>query len=279
MNLLDIIIRTFRPEPWADGEKIPWDDPDFSRRMLAEHLSQAHDHASRRTETVDTQVNWVHRITLGGRTSRILDLGCGPGLYTSRFAERGHSCVGIDFGPASIEHATATANASGLDCAYRLGDIRETEFGGGFDLVMLIFGEFNVFRPADARSILAKSRQALVDGGWLLLEVHSIEAVRRIGTASPSWRTAERGLFSDAPHLRLDEMLWDGEQRVATERYYIIDAETGSVTRYAQSMQAYSDEEYRLMLRESGFSLRGVYPSLGGEDDDGDLYVLLAVAE
>ena len=44
-NLLDLIRREAAPEPWAEGEKIPWDDPGFSRRMLEEHLSQAHDAA------------------------------------------------------------------------------------------------------------------------------------------------------------------------------------------------------------------------------------------
>lgn len=53
MNLLDIPGRTQPPEPWAEGDNIPWHDPDFSRRMLNEHLSQEHDAASRRTPPLD----------------------------------------------------------------------------------------------------------------------------------------------------------------------------------------------------------------------------------
>lgn len=277
MNLLEIVTRTPAPESWAEGEKIPWDDPSFSTRMLAEHLSQAHDAASRRAETIDAQVDWIERVALDGRRSRILDLGCGPGLYTSRLAGRGHTCVGIDFSPASIEHATETATSAGLDCVYRLGDIRETEFSSGFDLVMLIFGEFNVFRPSDAQSILAKARQALAAGGRLLLEVHTVAAVQRIGTAVPAWRSSELGLFSDRPHLRLSEAFWDDSQQVATERYFIVDAETGAVTRYAQSIQSYSDADYLALLAAAGFTLDGLFPSLTGVDDGGDFYALLAV--
>lgn len=36
-------------------------------------------------------------IRFKGNPTRILDLGCGPGLYTSRLARLGHCCVGIDF--------------------------------------------------------------------------------------------------------------------------------------------------------------------------------------
>ena len=80
MNLPDLVRRTTVPVPWDEGDNIPWHDPDFSRRMLREHLSQAHDAASRRTETIDQHVAWIHQTLLRDRPTRILDLGCGPGL-------------------------------------------------------------------------------------------------------------------------------------------------------------------------------------------------------
>ena len=55
MNLLNLTHRTSPPEPWAEGDKLPWHDPDFSRRMLREHLSQAHDAASRRTNSASAR--------------------------------------------------------------------------------------------------------------------------------------------------------------------------------------------------------------------------------
>ncbi len=59
MHLLAIVSRDPNPQPWAEGEKIPWDEPGFSARMLKEHLSQAHNAASRRFEIVDLQVAWI----------------------------------------------------------------------------------------------------------------------------------------------------------------------------------------------------------------------------
>ena len=43
----------------ADESKIPWDEPAFSQRMLANHLSQDHDWASRRQEIIEQQVEWI----------------------------------------------------------------------------------------------------------------------------------------------------------------------------------------------------------------------------
>jgi hypothetical protein len=45
VKLSDILERR-PPEPWADAEKIPWNEPGLSVRMLREHLSQDHDAAA-----------------------------------------------------------------------------------------------------------------------------------------------------------------------------------------------------------------------------------------
>lgn len=265
MNLLDIVTRDPAPEPWAEGEKIPWNDPAFSSRMLAEHLSQAHDAASRRFAIIDQHVAWIHGALLEGAPASVLDLGCGPGFYTSRLARRGCRCVGIDFGPASIAYARAEAARAGLDCTYRLADIRRADYGEGYGLVMLIFGEFNVFTAADAALILRKAYDALAPGGVLLLEPHVFAAVEAEGQAPASWYASQGGLFSERPHIMLMENFWDAERAIATNRYYVAYAETGEVTRYASSMQAYTDDGYRELVARAGFTDFRHYPSLTGE--------------
>jgi SAM-dependent methyltransferase len=282
MRLLDVVRRDPKPEPWSEGEKIPWDEPGFSARMLREHLSQAHDAASRRFETIDRQVAWIHEHVLAGRTTRILDLGCGPGLYASRMARRGHTCVGIDFSPASVAYAREQAQAEGLDCSYVHADVREADYGTGYGLVMFVFGEFNVFRPADARHILRKAHAALAPGGVLLLEPHTFEAVEAAGRAPATWYSSPQGLFSERPHLVLMENVWDAERQITTQRYFVIDAERGTVTRHAASMQAYTDADYAALLAACGFSAVTLYPSLIGtvdESQSGLLAVTGQVAE
>src|SRR5690606_20602327 len=123
MKLLDLIERKAVPEPWSEGEKIPWNDAEFSRRMLDEHLSQAHDAASRRAEKIDQHVAWIHRAHLAGEATQIIDLGCGPGLYAMRLARLGHEVVGIDFSPAAIAYAQAQAEREALSCRFIEADI------------------------------------------------------------------------------------------------------------------------------------------------------------
>ncbi|HUW14214.1 MAG TPA: class I SAM-dependent methyltransferase, partial [Anaerolineae bacterium] len=218
MNLLDIVHRRAVPEPWEEGEKIPWHEPGFSRRMLRVHLSQEHDWASRRYATIDRQVAWIHDTVLATGPTRVLDLGCGPGLYASRLARLGHPCLGIDYSPAAIEHARRQAKEQGLQCEYVQDDVRTADYGDGYGLAMMIYGEFNVFAPADAKTILRKAHNALHEGGILVLEPHTHATVRALGEEPLSWYSADEGLFSDRPHICLQENHWDSEAQVATTR-------------------------------------------------------------
>ncbi|HOI74393.1 MAG TPA: class I SAM-dependent methyltransferase [Syntrophales bacterium] len=266
MNLKTIIDRTIPPLSWAEGENIPWNDPDFSRRMLAEHLSQEHNLASRRFDIIDRQVGWIHSVLLGGRETRILELACGPGLYTSRLARLGHACVGIDYAPEPIRYARDTAVREGLDCRYRLEDVRTADYGGGYGLVMMIFGQLNVFRRSDARRILEKALSALAPDGLLLLEPQRFDTVMKQGQAGSSWYACGEGggLFSDRPHLCLTESFWNADGLAATQRFFIVDAETGAVTRHAMTSEAYTEEQFRDVLVRTGFEDVRFYPSLTG---------------
>jgi SAM-dependent methyltransferase len=260
MNLLDLVQRTPQPIPWNEGEKIPWHEPGFSARMLKEHLTQDHDAASRRAPIIDQHVRWIHDHVLKQQPSAILDLGCGPGFYTSRLAALRHTCTGIDFSPASIDYARSHDNQS----QYVQADVRQADYGTGYDLVMMIFGEFNTFRREDARLILQKANAALKPDGQLLLEPDTFVAVQSIGERSGSWRSHTHGLFSDQPHVELKENFWDAEQCIATERYFIIDAATATVTRHAMSIQAYHEDDYRALLVACGFKDVTFYASLAG---------------
>lgn len=269
------------PTPFAGESKIPWHEPAFSERMLREHLSQEHDRASRRFSTIDRQVAWIHETVQQKRPGRILELGCGPGMYLSRLARLGHRCTGIDFSPAAIAYAQTEADRNESSCEYQFRDIRAGDFGTGFDAVLFLYGEFNTFTSDDARSILAAARGALVDGGALVLEVHDEAIVREMGEARPTWFTAEQSVFADEPHVCLSENFWHPEARAATERHYVYPI-TGKDNRtYTSTTQAYSDAEYGELLKDADFPATKRFESLTGDSAglQPGLFVFVAFSE
>jgi SAM-dependent methyltransferase len=238
-------------EPFEGRYKIPWDDPEFSRRMLAEHLSQEHDLASRRADKIAAQCRWIHGALLAERPSRILDLGCGPGLYLRELAALGHECVGIDFSPASIEYAKGNLPA---EVELKQEDLLTADFGEGFDLVLFLYGELNVFAEGECRDLLRKAASAVAAGGQFWLEAHTFEAVEEMGNAPPTWSRHESGLFSDRPYLCLVESRWCSRgENAAQQFFHVIDAATATTHTLTSTTKAWTIKEYERMLLQAGF--------------------------
>ncbi len=260
---------------WQGKYKIPWDEPEFSKRMLTEHLSQEHDLASRRTAIIDKHVSWINTIILNKQPSKILDLCCGPGFYTSRFSEIGHSCRGIDFSPASIEYARENM-CDNNRIEYLQEDIITTDYGSDYDLIMLIYGEFNVFPKKDVLKFLQKAYNALKPGGQILIEAHTFDVIKNLGNSANSWTKEESGLFSDKPHLILTRNKWYENEKAAQTTYIIIDAETANADLYRNTMQAYTNDEYKALFEKAGFRRSECIPAWGKVSfDDDDTHLLL----
>ena len=249
MKISDLIDRGegFKPRP------LPWSDPEFSARMLKHHLAQEHDWASRRADVIERQVAWLAgRLPAGGR---VLDLACGPGLYTHLLAGRGFKTLGVDFSPAAIAHARRKAAEDGLAAEYAEADIRHYRAEGLFDCVLFVFGEFNEFSPDEARLILKNARAALAPRGFLLLEEHTLEAVRESGQSPPSWWPCplNEGLLSDRPHICLQENAWDPELAQATLSYFTLKAETAELDFFRSVQTGYTAARLRELFAETGF--------------------------
>ena len=267
LPLASLLDRQVPATPWAEGDNLPWDDPAFSERMLAEHLSQQHDRASRRAATIDAQVRFLARHWRPAGTARASWTWPPAPVSTCidwpGWGYRGH---GIDFSPAAIRHARTVAAAEALDCTFDQADLRQADLGRGYALVLLLFGQVNVFRRPDARDILRRSHAALAPGGTLVLEPQTPEAVRAAGHGDATWTSARSGLFAAGPHLLLEERFWDAPSRTATERWHVVHLETARVERYAMSTCSYDARELVDLLAAVGFGQVRTHPSLTGED-------------
>ena len=144
--------------------------------------------------------------------------------------------------------------------------LRDVDLGADHGLILCVFGEINVFRPADAGAILRRAGQVLSDDGVLLLEPHTFQGVQQQGESGSSFSTHPSGLFGDAPYMQLSESFWDSSSCTATTRWWIVDAGSGHVTLHAQTMQAYSDSGYTELLRAAGFEDITQYASLEGDE-------------
>jgi SAM-dependent methyltransferase len=106
-----------------------------------------------------------------GDFRRILDAGCGIGVFTMELAKRHPRAevVGIDFEPVLVERANHVARRAGLiNCRFEVGDVTDLGFDGGFDLVVSVD---NLEHVQDDVAALTNLRRALAPGGKLVVHV------------------------------------------------------------------------------------------------------------
>jgi SAM-dependent methyltransferase len=185
--------------------------------------------------------------------SRVLDLGCGHGRHALELARRGHVAVGIDLVPGFIERARAAAEAEGLDCEFRLGDVRAFESPPQFDGAISLFDAFGFHDDADHGRILGNALAALRPGGRLLLDVRTREHMLRQAPVS---------VVETAPgELMIDRFQFDIESgRMLDHRTCV---RNGSARDTVFSVRLYAYTELRAMLLFHGFR---VLQAFGGFD-------------
>lgn len=206
-----------------------WASPETSEMLLRFHLDGGIDVASRRTETIERSVDWIAATFDLGAGRRVIDLGCGPGLYTNRLARTGARVTGIDLSPRSIEHARATAAEAGLEVEHVVGDyLSMGPVGGPFDLALMIMCDYCALDPDRRSRLLRRVTELLRPGGAFLFDVYSLALFATWEEDVAYGPALMDGFWSPRPyHGFLHTFRYDAE-RVALEKYVIVEADRWS---------------------------------------------------
>ncbi|HMQ30991.1 MAG TPA: class I SAM-dependent methyltransferase [Chloroflexaceae bacterium] len=249
------------PPPFAPGEPAFWDDPHIAGQMLAAHLDPHSDAASRRPETIEHSAAWIAR-ALGLRPGdRVLDLGCGPGLYAARLARAGLDVTGVDLSRRSIAYAEAHAREHGLRVTYRCEDYLRLDDEARYDAALLIYGDLCPLAPDRRARLLANVRRALRPGGRFVCDVSTPRLRRRDGLRQ-GWRAAEGGFWRPGPHLVLEQgFAYPGA--IYLDQYIVIEAD-GTISVYRNWFQDYTAETIGAELAANGFAVESLWSDLAG---------------
>ena len=260
--LLQLIELQQKPEPFTPGEALFWDDPHISAQMLEAHLNPKIDAASRRPETIDRSVKWlIERLGLRSGDS-VLDLGCGPGLYASRFARAGLRVTGVDYSRRSIDYAVNYANEHKLDISYRYQNYLELSDDNQYDAAFLIYGDFCPLNPEQRTRLLHNVRRALKPNGKFVLDVSTREHRKKYGVRN-GWYASESGFWKPGPHLVLEAGFDYPEQSIWLDQYTVIEVE-GKVSVYRNWFQDYTPESISNELAHAGFAMKNLLGDLTG---------------
>ena len=181
----------FKKPPLYTKTEIPfWDDEHISLQMLNAHLNPNYDGASRKLEFIEKSVDWISKIL-----PSVLDIGCGPGLYTERYAKKGYRVVGVDFSHRSINYAQMSAKRKGLPIDYFYQDYLKLSLDKEFDFATMIYCDFGALSTNDRKQLLKIIYQHLKPGGRFLLDVFSLTQLENF-QESQTWEVCPDTYFS-----------------------------------------------------------------------------------
>lgn len=251
-----------KPEPFTPGEPLFWNDPHISAQMLKWHLNPENDVASRRPETIQRSVDWLVA-ALGLKPGDcVLDLGCGPGLYAARLAEKELRVIGVDYSRRPIEYATQYAAEHQLEIRYRYQDYLTLDDENQYEAALLIYGDLCPLSPEQRRTLLGNVRRALKPGGHFVLDVTTRAHRQKHGNRN-CWYAAGQGFWKPGPHLVLEEGFDYPEQSIFLDQAIVIEADD-KISVYRNWFQDYDRATITAELEQAGFAVLSAWNDLIG---------------
>lgn len=268
-----------RPAPFARSTIATlWTDPHLSAQLLRCHLDPELDAASRPHAFIDRSVAWLVDTFEVGPGRRVLDLGCGPGLYAHRLARAGARVTGMDLSARSLDHARAAAAGDGLDVTYVQGDyLAEADVPAGpFDLALVIYCDYGAMGPADRRRLLVTVRSRLALGGVLVLDVHALPRLAAIAPGTDIALAPAGGFWTPGPYVELRSVFTYEERALVLTRHDIVEPERHwTVLDWAQH---FDPSSLTAELAEAGLRVDAVLGDVSGApfDDAGETIAVVA---
>ncbi|MEA4987206.1 MAG: methyltransferase domain-containing protein [Anaerovorax sp.] len=273
-KILDYLSK--KPDLYQKSTAPFWDDIHISKGMLEAHLSVNIEAASRKYDFILESVEWIANHFLNDSTTKLLDLGCGPGLYTELFCKTGFSVTGIDFSKRSIDYAKKSASSKALSIEYFYKNYLEIDFEAVFDVVTLIYCDFGVLSPEERKILLSKIKKALKPNGTLILDGFTLQQMEGFSEG----RTVEymsQGFWSPCPHLCIQCNYYYPETSNYLEQYVIVtESECQCYNNWNQIFSAVSLKEE---LKNAGFKKIELYDNVAGKAYTNTSNTICAVAQ
>jgi SAM-dependent methyltransferase len=238
-----------------------WNDPYISKQMLNAHLNPDIDAASRKMSTIEKSAIWIDDNIRN--KSKILDLGCGPGLYAVELAKKGHSVVGVDLSAHSINYAKKQNRQNNYNIKYINKNYLDLDYENEFDVVLLIYKDFSALGEIERDKLLNIVYKALKNEGQFIFDVtqYSNQRKRSLGK---TWSVNKGGFWTEKDNLVLEERIFCNKINTLTTKYIVLTDD--NIKSYVVLDKEYKTEEIKKLL--SKYSEVSIYANVCGEEYD-----------
>lgn len=242
-----------------------WNNPYISTQMLIAHLDPNIDPASRNKNFMDRSIRWIaQKFNVTDSKSKILDLGCGPGLYTHEFAKAGAQVTGIDISRNSIEYACKKAKEENLDIEYIHANYVTCDFKKKYDLITLIYDDYCVLNSNDRKTLLGKIYSALEKDGVFLVDVLSAQHFDNVQEKQSCSHVKVGGFWSPNEHFIFENIYKYDDQKVVLEKNTVV--EENCVLTIHNYLKYFQVDEILQELSEQDFQTAEYFSDVSGTE-------------
>lgn len=253
-----------------------WNDEHISKGMLEAHLNLEVESASRKYDDITRSVDWIAKTFYTKEKNLLLDLGCGPGLYTELFCKAGFNVTGVDLSARSIAYATEHARTNNLPITYLCKDYLGLDYENAFDVITLIYCDFGVLSPEDRRSLLHKMRKAMKPNGRLILDAFTPCAFANF-LEHRTIQYADQGYWHTKPYMCIQSNYTYPESRNYLEQYIVVTQDNCAC--YNIWNQAFDTQSLTQELHDAGFKDIDFYDDVTGKALTGTCDTICVVAK
>lgn len=263
-----------QPEIFEKGNDKFWDDEYISNQMLKYHLNPDVEAASKTWSTISAESAFIIATTDMKQGKKVLDLGCGPGLYVREFAKTGADITGVDMSKNSIEYAMDNIASEYANAGFLVKNYLDLDFALCFDVATLIFYDFCALNTLEQETLLTKVHDSLNDNGLFIFDVVSD---KKKTTISTNITVCDEGFWSPKPYIEiLNTYLYESPKTEGIQ-YTLID-ELGKTRIIRIYHRLFALSEIQDMLIKNGFEIVDVYRNLKGEllDEGSETFGIIA---
>jgi 2-polyprenyl-3-methyl-5-hydroxy-6-metoxy-1,4-benzoquinol methylase len=266
-----------RPEPFSVySTDVLWTDEHTSKQMLKHHLDADVDISSRKHSFIDQSAAWMIDCFQLSNGKLVIDFGCGPGLYTQRFARSGAQVIGVDFSANSLAYAREQAEMEKLPIEYVCQSYFDYEGKQQADLITLIYCDFCAMNADQRALVLKKFAGSLKPGGSIVLDAFSLAAYDRREESETFAHFPQGGFWSANPYYGFMSVHKYEDEKVVLNKEVIVEADR---TREVYIWHQYfSREKIEIEFASAGLRIVKWMGNVGGAayDENADEFAVIA---
>ena len=275
-------------DPWSrtrlddfwPRDNLPWEE---SSELLLRCRTPESYMGLRSFAEIDRHVGWIVDHLGLPPGARVLDLGCGPGLYANALAGHGLRVVGTDISEPLLRHAEAEADGLERPPRYYRASVLAPELGldrrlPPFDAVLLVNSPLGLFDPDQVAAVVRAIAARLRPGGQLLCEVPAVGADETEDRARTVALRLPLSPLHSGPHRWVRRhMVFVAPAEQVT--HHIVETEQGHRREYWSRTRLFTADRFSVVLDRAGLVTReihGLHPGQPRRPGDETMFVWAA---